>query len=154
MSEERVPAPPALAEILRDKDTIRIAKEVFAVMDDARDERSLRPKLIPEPTPFRDQDLLKRWRLGQATIPDDMIGAFAAWLENAKLRSEVIAENERRLRVTLWAHVRLRYVADYGARFAAWHKNFWGIAVVPDNYNERETLVKDRARSGRPWGHK
>jgi hypothetical protein len=106
---------------------------------------SLTPVHIPPLRYFPEPEVLKKWRFGNGTIPEHLKADFANWLESAAGRSDRIAENQRRLRATMWAEAFLRGVGEtgYSDSLAEFHRTAWRIGEqTPDTVHEREAIVR------------
>ena len=137
--------PVSLAEMkVRDGDVI--ARGVFAQLD------YLGPVHVPAPYAAINPafpKVVEAWRDG-GKLGDEHVGEFAAWLDRCKARSKAISENERRLQTTTWAQDRLRNEGDYFEKFAAFHRDAWGVEAWSDDPRERSEQLKRCARRGMP----
>lgn len=129
------------ATLIQERDGDKIAQAVFAQLGE------LGPLSVPEPfVPF-NADAIERWRKGEP-VKDEEIPDLAQWLEHTQRRSKAIAENARRLHATTWAQRRMRGKGDdYAQRFAAFHRESWGL-VLGDDYEENERQLLAAARRG------
>lgn len=139
---QAVPPPVGLAELLRSRDTEKIAIETFSQLET----HSLDPLKVPRVEPFQDLPALSRWQ-GGAPMPEALAIPFARWLRDTTERTGVVNENERRLRSTAWAQWRLRGT-DYEQHFADFHRAKWGIDKIEYDSADREMQVQARARHG------
>lgn len=137
---EAVPPPVGLGELLRSRDTEKLAIETFHQLD------NLHPQPVPKVEPFQDPAALRRWQSGSA-MPEPLVASFGRWLRETTARSAVVNENERKLRSSTWAQWRLRGT-DYEQHFIDFHRSKWGIDHVCADSAEREEQVQARARHG------
>lgn len=139
---QAVPPPAGLAELLLTGNTEKYAIETFHQLDTGR----LDPLVVPRVEPFQDLPALKRWQ-GGAPMPEALAIPFSRWLRDTTARTDVVSENERRLRSTAWAQWRLRGT-DYEQHFVDFHRTKWGIDNIEYDSADREMQVQARARHG------
>jgi hypothetical protein len=136
--------PVVIAEMKR-RDGDKIARGVWQSID------SLGPVHVPPPFAKSQglREAIKQWNHG-GTIDENNVEEFTQWLAHTTARSKAVAENERRLNTTIWAHERLRWQSDYDERFAQFFLDAWGVEEWRDDPQERADQVKACARKGMP----
>lgn len=156
---EIVPMPAPLAEMLRERDQLKIA--LYTLDCWRQPDKPLHPpaaEAFLAPAFSGPSEVIKRWHWG-TPVPEEWVPAFKAFLAAADAHVGVIEEAKRRLRTTLWCEQTLH---AHGPRYALpvaaltkFHRECWQLAAVPHVAPENETIYALRERLvGQALAHK